>query len=560
MTSFDYRLNPLYLIKECSSCGALDTTDYCCSVGILEDKIICDLDKTPDLSQRSPQNRPKCGNPVYGHYCQGCALLRKKFKEDLFSSCVENGILQDSFGPSNDNSNVANALREPFVVNLDPVVWERFHYGYNCPPKVPIIPDPEPFNNQTIKELPPTVQSSDPKSDLVHNSPNVFSPSLQPPIYSYEFCGNDAYYGQDCSLQQYLDEMKRLINSEYRDEIKIDELKGNFNSMSIKINKKEKLQQLEQVANLCTYPSKRFNSFFYNDDDDADYSFSITPNEPDNSLSMGDEHLNTILATESDEFIKSSVENLVPIPSESEGKSECDVPVREEFTTFSNILFDAEYEFDSSDDQSSSDEDVPEKIFSNPLFDEDITPMKIDQLHYNAESDLIESLRTHDSSIIISSKIDSLLDYDSLMKEISLTFTLDYPMLPSIEDDNYDSKRDILILKDLLSNDTLSLSEKESFHFDIPSFSRPPAKPPDSNTGILNVKMMGDISEQKVHIPKLMITLVPNQEKYPDHLSHMGHDAFQLSANCPNTPILDVPLFHFYPLNQLKYGGLGQAQ
>nr|GFD01974.1 hypothetical protein [Tanacetum cinerariifolium] len=115
MMSFDYRLNPIYPIKKCLSCGALYTTDYCCSVGILGDKIICDLDKTPDLSQRSPQNCPKCGNPVYGHYCQGCALLRKKFKEDLFASCVENGILQDSFGPSNDNSNIANALREPFV-------------------------------------------------------------------------------------------------------------------------------------------------------------------------------------------------------------------------------------------------------------------------------------------------------------------------------------------------------------------------------------------------------------------------------------------------------------
>ncbi|GJY55078.1 hypothetical protein Tco_0446742 [Tanacetum coccineum] len=34
MASFDYRLNPLYAIKECSSCGALYTTDYCCSKGI----------------------------------------------------------------------------------------------------------------------------------------------------------------------------------------------------------------------------------------------------------------------------------------------------------------------------------------------------------------------------------------------------------------------------------------------------------------------------------------------------------------------------------------------
>nr|GFA52906.1 hypothetical protein [Tanacetum cinerariifolium] len=193
MTSCDYRLNPLYPIKECSSCGALYTTDHCCSVGILWDKIICDLDKTPDLSQRSPKTCPKCGNPVNGHYCQGCAFLQKKFKEDLFASCVENGILQDSSEPFNDNPNVVNAHREPFVVNQDPgknssqspsrinhhccygcgnplkgffchqctckLCEKDAHYGYNCPPKVPIILDPEPYNNQTIKELPPTMQA-----------------------------------------------------------------------------------------------------------------------------------------------------------------------------------------------------------------------------------------------------------------------------------------------------------------------------------------------------------------------------------------------------------------
>nr|GEU82525.1 hypothetical protein [Tanacetum cinerariifolium] len=125
------------------------------------------------------RNCPKCGNPVDGHYCQGCALLQKKFKEDLFTSCIENEILQDSSEPSNDNTNVANAPREPFVANQDP----------------------EPFNNQTIKEIPPTVQSFDPKSDLVHDSPNVFDPPPQLPIYYCEFCGNDARYGHYCTPQ-----------------------------------------------------------------------------------------------------------------------------------------------------------------------------------------------------------------------------------------------------------------------------------------------------------------------------------------------------------------------
>nr|GEZ50540.1 hypothetical protein [Tanacetum cinerariifolium] len=125
----------------------------------------------------------------------------------------------------------------------------------------------------------------------------------------------------------YLDELKCLSNLEYRDEIKIAELKENFNGISIEIRKKEKLLQQEQWAYLSTHPSKCLTSFCYDDDDDdEDYTSAITPNEsvlsteePDNSLSMGDEHLDTILATKLDEFIKSSVENLIPIPSESEG-------------------------------------------------------------------------------------------------------------------------------------------------------------------------------------------------------------------------------------------------
>nr|GEZ33349.1 hypothetical protein [Tanacetum cinerariifolium] len=91
-----------------------------------------------------------------------------------------------------------------------------------------------------------------------------------------------------------------------------------------------------------------------------------------------------------------------------------------------------------------------------------------------------------------------------------------------IEEDDYESERDVLILEELLDNNSLSLPVIESYHFDIPSFSRPPTKPPDGNTGILNIKMMGDVSNQKVRIPKLMITLVSNQEKSPDLLPHRG--------------------------------------
>nr|GEY98848.1 hypothetical protein [Tanacetum cinerariifolium] len=110
------------------------------------------------------------------------------------------------------------------------------------------------------------------KPNFVDESSNVFNPPPEPPIYYCEFCGSNAQYSRYCTPQA------PFINPEpgYDDD----------------------------------------------DDDDVDYTIAITPvlstEEPVDSLSMGDEHLDTILATESDEVIKSSVEDLVLMPSESE--------------------------------------------------------------------------------------------------------------------------------------------------------------------------------------------------------------------------------------------------
>nr|GFA44003.1 hypothetical protein [Tanacetum cinerariifolium] len=312
----------------------------------------------------------------------------------------------------------------------------------------------------------------------------------------------------------------------------------------------------------------------YDDDDDEEgynslndniiyelppYS-AVIPTEPIDSLSMGDEHLDTTPTMESDEFIKSCVEKFIPNPSEFEGENGCDVLTG--FTTFSNVLFNDDYDSDSNDDQSLSDEAVREKIYSNPLFDEEIIPMEIDQHSFNVESDLIGSMYNHDYSITISSKIDYLFDefvgeltllksfppgidktdchpekeirfakrllydnssprppeeivYDNsnvdiesfspspipnkdsdpLMEEIDLFLNSDDPMPSGIEEDDDDSKRDISILEELLDNYSLSHPNNESYHFDIPLPYRPPAKPPDGNTGTLNIKMMGDVSD-----------------------------------------------------------------
>nr|GFA33691.1 hypothetical protein [Tanacetum cinerariifolium] len=77
--------------------------------------------------------------------------------------------------------------------------------------------------------------------------------------------------------------------------------------------------------------------------------------EPDNSLSMRDEHLDTISATESDQFIKSSVENLIPILSESEGIPEhmCDVPSHDNSPPL-DVLKDQIEDFSESNEEFSS--------------------------------------------------------------------------------------------------------------------------------------------------------------------------------------------------------------
>nr|GEX12418.1 hypothetical protein [Tanacetum cinerariifolium] len=89
---------------------------------------------------------------------------------------------------------------------------------------------------------------------------------------------------------------------------------------------------------------------------------AITPvlstEEPIDSLSMGDDHLDTIPATESDEVIKSSVEDLVSIPSEFEGFPDtiCDVHFDNNYTPL-EAKDHVEIVMNSNDDISSSDDD-----------------------------------------------------------------------------------------------------------------------------------------------------------------------------------------------------------
>ncbi|GJV66925.1 hypothetical protein Tco_1482434 [Tanacetum coccineum] len=331
----------------------------------------------------------------------------------------------------------------------------------------------------------------------------------------------------------------------------------------------------EELAEYINSPS--WNRLaFYEDDDDDEYTIQyreylenssnaiiidLPTEEPDNSLSMGDEHLSTILKTELDDVIKSSVENLVQSQ---------DIP-KENF-----------------------------KINSNPLFDEEIISSKIDPHHFNAESDLIEFLLNQYILTVSYPKIDSLLeefsgelahinlvppginkadfdpeeeirlieellydnssprppeesnseisdatiesssispipieDIDSLMEEIDLFLNPDDSIPPGIESDDYDSEGDILFLKELLSND--SLPKTESFHFDhydVPS-----------SPHIDTLLPFSSENEDKVFNPGILSSNI---------LSHRGKITSDFSEipmmiSRGDIPHLDVPFLHFYP-------------
>nr|GEX16888.1 hypothetical protein [Tanacetum cinerariifolium] len=212
----------------------------------------------------------------------------------------------------------------------------------------------------------------------------------------------------------------------------------------------------EKLSEYINYPGWNHLTFC-NDDEEHSIQYKeylenssnaiapVLPTEkPEYSLSMGYKHLSTIPEIESNEVIKSSVKNLVPIPSEyevtSDDESECDVPVKDDsslvFTTFSSLIFDCNDDFTSSDDESLSNEDVPMedfKVYSNPLFDdEEINSNEIYPHYFNAESNFMESLLNRDTSI------DSSPKFDFLLKEFSGELAHIDLVLPEIKETDFE--------------------------------------------------------------------------------------------------------------------------
>ncbi|GKC88853.1 hypothetical protein Tco_1149502, partial [Tanacetum coccineum] len=194
-------------------------------------------------------------------------------------------------------------------------------------------------------------------------------------------------------------------------------------------------------------------------DDDKDDTIAITPvlpiEESDNSLSMGDEYLDTIPATESDEVIKSSVEDLVPIPSESEGVPKmCNVPLCENTIPLNALNEHSEIVVNSNDDNSSSDDD---STYGEDIDYVDASPPNVEIVSLEVVEIIIPEVGRIDDDILLTIE-------DDILREKLLSVNLLIVKIDALRDNPTPSS-------DVRSGDSttthVDFSQYDSFIFDL---------------------------------------------------------------------------------------------
>ncbi|GKE55797.1 hypothetical protein Tco_1494982 [Tanacetum coccineum] len=231
------------------------------------------------------------------------------------------------------------------------------------------------------------------------------------------------------------------------------------------------------------------------------------------------------IAITPNEVINSSVEDLVPILSESEDTSdsdkECDLPFCDNFVTFSNPLFNDNDDFTSSDDESLLEEDVSKenfKIYSNPLFEFD---EKYISSNVNPPFDeVFENKDSYESALLVTPLSDANKDKcfdpggDFVLKEIEPCLTSDSIPL-RIDGADFDLEGDILLLEKLLNDDPSSpFPPKELYFEDLKVIKSSIDTPPDFEDDYYDSE--GDI----IYLESLLIkdtTHNPPPEVFLDH-------------------------------------------
>ncbi|GJS33479.1 hypothetical protein Tco_0531861 [Tanacetum coccineum] len=264
--------------------------------------------------------------------CQQCGC--NEYDEVCFYCTIGNGTPINFSTPdsSNDSPSFVNHPPQPqYVPYSCELCGNDSHYGYDCPPQVPFVYNQDLCFNQNFDDFPQT------------------SPSFPQQYPCCEDCGgpHETFQCQPMNEDYYHEQNSCYDSNSFGfDQFQPPQYTVNhpiFNAQNELLNSQNKI--MEQMTSICDmvgqYMQKKEEDrriaedqatkdrywkipIYY--DEDEDYTIAITPvlstKEPVDSLIMEDEHLDTIPATKSDEVIKSSIEEIVLIPRESEGISD----------------------------------------------------------------------------------------------------------------------------------------------------------------------------------------------------------------------------------------------
>nr|GEU87221.1 hypothetical protein [Tanacetum cinerariifolium] len=546
-------------------CDGLYCNLYTCQqCGVVLTNVIC-LNCT--YGDGKPITCCECEGPLRGGFC-------------LFSNLkAENSFTYDP-NSFNDTLNNFNHIPQPqYETYLSELCGNNSNYGYNCPPQFPLLYEQEPSYNQNYND-----------NYYPHNSPSFLCcENCEGPHATFQcqpISQNINFFGFDQIQSPQYPDIYHLPQ-----EISEEILKAKENLMKSKQTFLKKFNHISfrEMPKVLSQAWEKFFKIQHAQPEDThellrkliedlqiikNYSNAIAPvlptEEPDNSLSMGNEHLSTIPEKESDEVTKSSVENLVPIPSEFEdffdNESECDVPVCDDFMTFSNTLFDCNDNFTSVDDDSLSNEDE----FSGKLAHTDPIPPRIEEADFDLEEEirLVENLLYDNSSPRPPKELnaeiaDTIVEYlspsrilvedsESQIEVIDLFLDKDDLMPSGIENGDYDSEGDIHFLEELPSNDPFSLPKMSHQTLIIMMILvediyvlMPKVLPTQPNLCLNIDTLLSFSSENEDKVFKLGILsslLVSFQDKA---ISDFSENPMMMYEG--DIPHLDVPHLHFYP-------------
>nr|GFA70977.1 pre-mRNA splicing Prp18-interacting factor [Tanacetum cinerariifolium] len=392
------------------------------------------------------------------------------------------------------------------------------HLGYDCPPQFPLNYEPEPGYIQNYNSYPhdsPSFPQQYPCCDNCEGLHETFQcQPMNQNSYNSNFSGFDQSQTpqfpvihlppQETSIE-ILHDQENVINSvqtflrkfnrySFFETPKVlllawDRVVETKDALGTKKYKPEDLQELfrklsndvqninEELAEYINTPGWNRPAFYDDDDDDddVDYTIVITPvlstEEPIDSLSMGDEHLDTIPATGLDEVIKSSVKNLVPIPSESEGIPEhmCDVPFHDNSPPL-DVSKDQIEDFSESNNEVSS---IDDDSFSIDNIDfVEASPPDFELVSSEVMEIVILEIGGIDDDILLTIKddnlCDNLLNVHLLIANIKALKDNHTPSSKFLTKSSSTSPKSFLEETNTFHN---SLSEIENFYFDLKEIS-----------------------------------------------------------------------------------------